>query len=371
MFTIPGTDARARIGLGTYSPAFGLKAARDAANLARVKVEAGIDPRINLAPPVRTTVRTLFDEYMTMHGDKLRTANEVRRVFNRDVLPLVGDISVSDFRITHLNKVTDPIVLRGCQSQAAQTFRLVRALINFAVRRGVLEYSPISKAVSPKGGDPRERFLVPEEIRVVWQELPSALAGSLYVPTVLRLCLATGQRVGEVAGMRRAEIDLANAIWTIPKERVKNKHAHTVPLPPLALELVREAMRETNGDILFPNEAGDAPLSHRVMDRAISRAQRPRTGQPLGKFGIPRWTPHDLRRTVSTMASIEEYGLRLADAYMDHVLNHRSATKSTVRQRHYSHHAFLSEKRAALAEWDAFLAHIVDSERAGSMKLAA
>ena len=114
-------------------------------------------------------------------------------------------------------------------------------------------------------------------------------------------------------------------------------------------------MRETNSEYLFPDASGERPIAHRVIDRALARAQAARLGMPLGKFGIARWMPHDLRRTFSTLASIAENGLQLTDAYADHVLNHRSATKNTVRKRHYNANAFLDEKRAALLEWDAFL----------------
>lgn len=59
---------------------------------------------------------------------------------------------------------------------------------------------------------------------------------------VLRFCLATGCRQGEAAGMVRGELDLAARLWTLPAQRSKNKRSHAVPLSPLALAILREAL---------------------------------------------------------------------------------------------------------------------------------
>ena len=42
--------------------------------------------------------------------------------------------------------------------------------------------------------------------------------------------------------MRRADLDLQGAWWTIPGEFSKNGLAHRVALSPWALEMVREAL---------------------------------------------------------------------------------------------------------------------------------
>ena len=54
-----------------------------------------------------------------------------------------------------------------------------------------------------------------------------------------RLRLLTLQRGGEVLSMRWQDLDLANALWTIPSEYSKNKLPHRVPLSPQALDIIR------------------------------------------------------------------------------------------------------------------------------------
>ncbi len=94
---------------------------------------------------------------------------------------------------------------------------------------------------------------------------------------------------------------------------------------------------------------------HTVIDYALSKAQLPRDGLPLGKFGIPRWTPHDLRRTVATGMS----RLKIGQIVIGHVLNHRSVTKASLTQQVYDQHDFTSEKKEALEAWAKHLAAIV------------
>jgi len=58
---------------------------------------------------------------------------------------------------------------------------------------------------------------------------------------VIKFCLVTGQRIGEVTGLRRSELDLARKVWSIPGSRTKNGHPHSVPLSPMALEIIGES----------------------------------------------------------------------------------------------------------------------------------
>ena len=54
------------------------------------------------------------------------------------------------------------------------------------------------------------------------------------VATIMWLALLTGQHVGEIAGIRREEVDLSptGPIWTQSGSRRKNKDLTRVPLSP-------------------------------------------------------------------------------------------------------------------------------------------
>lgn len=359
-YTNPATHKRARLTLGTY-PATRLQVARERALGAREKVEQGEDPATTPeARPVKTVLHLIEDRIRLEVRGKLRTCDKIQRRYDRHVLPIVGAMPVTDFRIAHLNKIVDPIRERNCPEEARKVHSDMFALFNFALRRGEVEYMPIAKAKAPASASPRQRFLTVEEIARFWRSVPSVLANSERVPTILRLCLVTGQRVGEVAGIRRAEVDFVRRTWTLPRERVKNKHDHIVPLSDLAIELLNEALRETNSGYAFPHREENRPISVTVVDRAVRRAEM--------RFGIPHWTPHDLRRTVATHMLRKENNLNISRFDRALVLNHRSTTKATVTDEVYDCNEYLEEKREALEKWGAFLSRLVTQPGGESLR---
>ena len=179
---------------------------------------------------------------------------------------------------------------------------------------------PISK--------PKTRVLSDEEIRALW----GALDGRPEVARVIRLCLVTGQRVGEVAGMASDELDLTRRVWNIPGTRTKNGHPHSVPLSPLALDII--------------NEAPSRGLSAGNISCAIYYDQ----------FGLPRrWSAHDCRRTALT--KMAELGI--PPIVLGHVANHRTTTKAGITLGVYVQHAYEREKREALELWASRLQGII------------
>jgi integrase len=200
----------------------------------------------------------------------------------------------------------------------------------------------------PKEAAPRERVLSDDEIRQLWTVLPSALPRSKTCQRIIKLCLLTGQRVGEVAGMRVAELDIQKHLWTLPGDRTKNKHAHSVPLSYTAVEIIEDAIADGGGsDFVFPNEAADGPFDVRAVAHTIRRAK--------DRIGLAAWTPHDLRRTAATgMAR-----LGVSPIVIGNVLNHRTVSKAGVTLSVYAHYDYAKEKREALDLWADRIAAVV------------
>lgn len=352
VFTPPGATSRTRMGFGTY-PATDLATARTKASELRGLVEAGKDPRhAATAAKAVKTIAQLIEERLAMKvRGKLRSAAQTEWRYAKYVTPLVGNVPVREFRIDpHYNRVIDPLVARGKLRMAGVIHVDLISLFDFAEKRDAVDHSPIRKAENPFKYVPCKRWLEAEEIATLWDKLPAALHRSPQIAQILRLLIVTGQRSSEVAGMARAELDMKARTWTIPAERSKNGHEHVVPLSALALRLIREAMRDTNGEYLFPDTAGEGPIRNYVISHLVGRA--------LERIGIAYWTPHDLRRTVGTHLS----KLGVSDGDIGQVLNHRSTTKSTVTQQVYNQNTYLAEKRAALDTWGGFLAKLVGME---------
>jgi integrase len=151
----------------------------------------------------------------------------------------------------------------------------------------------------------------------------------------LRLLL--GQRGAETAGMRWDELDLHAEAWHLPTMRTKNRRAHTVPLPPLAITLVATRLATAPADEphVFPGLTLTAH-DHRQLSALHG--------------GAYTWT--DLRRSVATRLA----GLGYDETTIGRTLNH---ARSTVTAKHYNQHAYLEEVRRALTAWDAEVTRIL------------
>ena len=184
---------------------------------------------------------------------------------------------------------------------------------------------------------------------------------------ILKLCLVTSARVGEVAGMTAEELDLEHQVWTIPPSRSKNARQHVLPLSDLAVEIIKKQLAEvrqaaaqrhhrltrqmarrvgplteTGGaqspEYVFPGP-GVARADHGVWGRRRYRSQPPH-------FGIEPFVSHDLRRTAAT--EMETIGV--SPFIVAHVLGHVSVTKASITSKVYARYDYAREKREAIEQ---------------------
>ena len=116
----------------------------------------------------------------------------------------------------------------------------------------------------------------------------------------MRLILLTLVRKSELIEATWDEVDFENALWTIPKQRMKGSKPHSIYLSQQALDIM-VALRTCAGGskYLLPSRYdADRCMSKATLNRVISviveRAKA--AGLPLESF-----TVHDLRRTGSTI----------------------------------------------------------------------
>lgn len=84
-------------------------------------------------------------------------------------------------------------------------------------------------------------------------------------------CL-TAARSGEVRGAVWSEIDLDNALWVIPRERMKMATEHRVPLCDRALAILRAQKQMATGELVFGGDRDGRPISDTAMTKALRRA---------------------------------------------------------------------------------------------------
>lgn len=360
--------------------------------LAREKAaaDAAVEHQRSLATAATDglTISDMFEAWIT-DGVRRKDGNEqLKRMFKVDVLPAIGAIAVKDVTEHHLRAVLRTMVERGVNRSAVMVRNSLTQMFAWARKRqpwrkllvegDPMELIEIEKIVAPEYDmdNYRDRVLAPEEIRelrdllVRMQEQYDAapnkrLADQPLEKTTQRgiwIMLSTLCRVGEMTMARWEHVNLAAGEWFLPKANVKDNVADlTVYLSPFALEQFVELHAITgHTEWCFPNRGATSHLDVKSISKQLGDRQvmfkKAKDGSPrvlknrrndntlvLAGGANGEWTPHDLRRTGATMMQQLGVSLDIIDRCQNHVL-----PGSKVR-RHYMHHDYAEEKRAAWA----------------------
>ncbi len=344
-----------RLSIGVY-PAIGMAKAHRLHAEASEMLARGSDPGAvavdqRIAERNAETVGELIDEYLTRYAEprKRDKGASDKRALNADIRPRWGDMKAKDIVRRDVIRLLDSVVERGSPIQANRLLQVTRKMFTFGVQRGILESSPCNLIERPSPEHARTRVLDTAEIKSVWTNLDSS---KMHAGTrlALKLLLVTGQRRGEVVAAPWSEFDLDAAVWYIPAARIKNGHAHSVPLSDLALDLLSQAKTlSLDSEWVFP---GLPRERGRHMDpAAVSRAVRANREH----FDIEAFTPHDLRRTfTSGMAK-----LGIDRLVVQRLLNHLD---QSVTGKHYDQYDRWTERVNAMATWSKQLNEIVTGQ---------
>lgn len=280
-------------------------------------------------------------------GGALRTAEDMERRLRRALKPKMGGAADS-LRRSDISELLDPIA-RGKPREAEKRRQVIGAMYRWGVAKGYVASDPTGGTEGYDRGEPRDRVLSQDEIKLVWDWLDQG-AGDMPSDCIaaLKLQLCVGARIGEVSGMSAAELerDGARIVWTLPAMRSKNKKERVTPLVGTALSIVEEALKTRRTGPLFRAATSDRALKATDLGHALKHRKLP----------CPHFTTHDLRRTV--VSGMDEMGISLDTIAA--VIGHRRGTKDTqTLVRHYSRPQLDSRVEAALKAWDDQLTNIV------------
>jgi integrase len=268
---------RNEMGLGAY-PAVKLAKARTLATEYRQAVAEGrnpIDERKKDAVPTFSDCADLFLASMEgqWRNDKHRA--QWRMTLERYAFPLRAK-SVADISTDDVLKVLTPI----WQTKAETASRLrgrVERVLDYAKARGWRNgenpalWRGHLKNILPA----RQKLTRGHHAAMPYKDVPAfieQLSGKdAMAARGLEFLVLTAARSGEVLGATWQEMDLKNAVWTIPAKRMKAGKEHRVPLSPRALAIVK-ALHETRiSDFVFPGQKKDRPLSGMSFEMLMRR----------------------------------------------------------------------------------------------------
>jgi integrase len=172
-----------------------------------------------------------------------------------------------------------------------QELRVLRRMLNVAVRKKLLPSNPCSSVEFPVV---IKRLFKPHY--VTWSEQERIERHSpQFLRNIVRILTETGLRINkELLSMRKDQVDIANATVWIPASKTENGVAE-VPLTPIAVGAFRNQLALAGpSDWLFPSSRteGEHYKSTKGMWRAVLR-----------KAGISYFRIYDLRSTYATRLS--------------------------------------------------------------------
>jgi len=279
-----------------------------------------------------------------------------RSIYERELLPtfrnrLLHEITPDDLR-AHCAKIVD----RGAPATAIHVRDILKQIYGFAILHGEKVANPADDVgpASIATFAPKDRALSPAEIRIMLKQLE-------HVPTLptirlgMRLFLLTMVRKSELLEAIWDEVDFENAVWTIPKERMKRSKAHNIYLSQQALDIM-VALKTCAGNsrYLLPSRYdADAPMSRATFNRityaVVERAKK--EGLTLEPF-----TVHDLRRTGSTL--LNELGFNRD--WIEKALAHEDSRSS---RGVYNKAEYEPQRRHMLQEWANMIDAWVDGRK--------
>ena len=379
-FRLKGSRRLRRISLGDYSH-LSLGRARAAARDIRSEVRLGGDPQAKIREraeaergPKPLTFGDLFEFWRDRYAKpNLRSwcAEEAR--YERNLKKPVGSRAMIDLDRKTFAGLRDDVAKNSGPIESNRTLALINRVLHWAVDGGLIPYNPAARMKKTGKEKARERVLEDHGVRRFWtavDELASwappkgmGAMGRPMSPSIRvaqKLMLVAAQRRSEIIGTKRNELhlDSKEPHWLIPGERTKNGVTHLVPLTPLAVELFREALKESKeNQFVFPSKSDDvASIRADAVTRALMRLVKYHNRSRPEAEHLPPISPHDLRRTAGTL-------MARAGVLKEHrgrVLNHLVGAKTLRSTDVYNVHDYHREKRQALKKVERAILRIVD-----------
>jgi integrase len=194
---------------------------------------------------------------------------------------------------------------------------------------------------------------------MAYRNVPAFIDQLHTAPGMAALCLKflilTAARSGEAIAARWDEIDMAQAVWTVPGSRMKAGSEHRVPLSDGAMEVLKVLEPLGQGEFVFHGRDATKPLSAGALEMLMRRlkVKSETTGGP---------TVHGFRSAFRDWAGdCTPFAREIAEAALAHRVG-------DAVERAYRRSDALERRRELMKAWSNFC---VEREAPQVLRLAA
>ena len=229
--------------------------------------------------------------------EKYRTQCLTR--MEQHVFPMIGALPITEITIPDVVRVVEKIGKRGTIETARRMKQLISQTFRYASQRGLCQHNPAAdlRDVLPSTEVKHHVCVPPGEFPQLLKDMETYKGESL-IKVAMNILALTFVRTGELIGAQWQEINWQREEWQIPKERMKMKRPHVVPLSRQTIALLKE-LHAVTGEKTHVFYSGRSKSRH-ISNGAILMALR-----RMGYQG--RMCGHGFRSLASTLLNEKGY----------------------------------------------------------------
>lgn len=344
--------------LGEY-PIVGLAEARSKRDEAKSLVASGINPieekeNQKKAKQEEYDNRVLFKDVAAefkkeiLNNRSERYQEAFQRALDKDILKVIGDKDIKEVTSADVLTIMKKTIARVKRQKnhgtgevsAIQNRTFIGGVMRYAIATLRADYDP-TYAVKNVVERPEIEHARPMEKHeaVQLRNKLNSYGGSTTVKNAGLVMLYSMLRTIEIRRMKWEYVDFEARTITFPKEMMKKKRIHIVPMSDQVFNILQEQRNIVgNREYVFPAIYQDGMLSATTLNKM------------LDYIGLSDVTAHDFRATASTLLNEKDYD----DKWIEKQLAHADGNKTRAT---YNHAKYLESRRKMLQDW----ANIVDS----------
>jgi integrase len=234
-------------------------------------------------------------------------------------------------------------------SSAHRSFEVLNTMMNWCVRKRLLDSSPCQFVDEVPEKLQRDRTLDDDEMQAIWKAC-DIHGGPL--ADCLKVLILTGQRLKEISEMKWIEVNLKKSVLTLDGNRTKNGLPHVVPLSPLAKSIIKN--QERIGGYVFSTKGTTPVVGFSKTKKSLDR-----------KSNVNNWRIHDFRRTMVT--GMNEMGIapHIVEAVVNHISGEAKAEVAGI----YNKAQYMDARKHALDVWADHVETVVTRKSSAERKM--
>ncbi|EED7473231.1 tyrosine-type recombinase/integrase [Salmonella enterica subsp. salamae] len=281
----------------------------------------------------------------------------VLRYFELYVFPTNGSCDITKMKVKDLLVPIKEVEKAGKLDVASRLQQRTACVMRYAVQNGIIDHNSAS-VLTGAVSTPKVRHHPALDLHLIpdFLERIDDYKGRKLTQLAVKLALLLFIRSSELRFARWDEIDLRNAMWTIPAERepipgvkysargAKMHSPHLVPLSRQAIELLHEVRQHCRPgtELVFPGDHNyRKPMSENTINKAL-RVMGYDTQKDVCGHGF---------RTMACSALVES-GLWSSDA-VERQMSHQERKRVRAAYIHKAQH--LDERREMMQWWADYL----------------